>query len=93
MNLPSFETTTNPVVKRIERTPTNGWKVLMAPGTVDYPPPRGVHGAEYGKMEVRTDNIPLIGIGGDIGVSTDLENHHVETFLKQGTREWVKEED
>ena len=37
-NFPSFETTANPTVKRIERTPTNGWKVLLAPGALDYLP-------------------------------------------------------
>ena len=37
-NIPEFSSTSNPVVKRVERTLTNGWKILMAEGAMQYIP-------------------------------------------------------
>ena len=92
-NVPGFETTANPAVKRIERTPTNGWKVLLAPGAVEYLPRGAFVVPTMGTWKPEPMRSPSSASVVIYGVPTDLEDQHVEMFLKQGTRELVKEED
>ena len=91
--MPGFETTTNPAVKRIERTPTNGWKVLMALGAIEYLPHEAFVVPNMGRWKPELMRSPSLASVVIYGVPTDLEDHRVETFLKQGTQELVKEED
>ena len=88
-----FETTANPAVQRVERTPTNGWKVLLAPGAVQYLPRGAFEVPNMGRWTAEPMRSPSSASVVIYGVPTDLEDQHVEMFLKQGTRELIKEED
>ena len=93
VNVPGFEMTTNPVVKRIEQTPTNGWKVLLAPGALDYLPRGEFVVPHMGAWKAESMKSPSSASVVIYGVPTELEEQHVEMFLVQGSRELMKEED
>ena len=92
-NFPSFETTANPTVKRIERTPTNGWKVLLAPGALDYLPRGAFVVPHMGAWKAKPMKSPSSALVVIYGVLTELKEQHVAMFLVQGSRELMKEED
>ena len=92
-NVPGFETTNNPAVKRIERTPTNGWKVLLAPSVLDYLPHGEFVVPHMGTWKAEPMKSPSLASVVIYRVPTELEEQHVEMFLVQGSRELVKGED
>ena len=73
--------------------PTNRWKVLMALGAIEYLPCEAFVVPNMGRWKPEPMRSPSLALVVIYGVPTDLEDHHVETFLKHGTRELVKEED
>ena len=92
-NIPDFSLTSNPAVKRVDRTPTNGWKILMAEGTMQYIPRREFEVPEMGKWMPEPMRSPSLASVVVYGVPEDLDERHVATCLVQGSEELVKPED
>ena len=65
----------------------------MAPGAVEYLPRGAFMVPNMGKWKAEPMRSPSSASVVVYGVPTHLEDHHVEMFLKQGTRDMVKEED
>ena len=82
--------TSNPAVKRVERTPTNGWKILMAEGAMQYIPRREFEVPEMGKWTPEPMRSPSLASVVVYGVPEDLDESHVATCLVQGSEEVVK---
>ena len=71
----------------------NGWKVLLAPGAIDYLPCGEFVVPHMGGCKAELMKSPSSASVMIYRVLTELEEWHVEMFLVQGSQELVKEKD
>ena len=80
-NIPEFSSTSNPTVKRVKRMLTNGWKILMAEGAMQYIPRREFEVPEMGKWTPEPMRSPSSASVVVYRVPEDLDESHVATCL------------